>query len=501
MKEKNIVVFLGPTLTVDKAKEFLPHAIFLPPAKCQSFLHALSLNPSHIILIDGYFENTPSVWHKEILYAMEKGIQVIGASSMGALRAAELHHYGMQGVGEIFHWYKSGLIEDDDEVAVVHQLKERGYLAMSDALVNIRATLLDWQQQGYISSDTMNILIKNAKDIHYKERNLASIIEHSPLNMRLKASLLDRLPNEFIDQKKKDALLALQSIESSTLEKSQHIHTPKTLYFKALLHFAYMKGPLYFKNAGTNLERLILYSRLDKERYDFFVKQAMLFSICFILSSQTDKQRHPYASNEHIREWQKKRTAIARSIIKGKNLLSAGEAALLEGYKLGENITPSQARLLARLYSAILEKIGARFTISSTSLKKYIEAFRRRYLLLNQEILHTWLDAKELTIERLTVLVSYHAIIDFVVYKNNTDILDISFDNEIETWYAMSVWSAHKRFSGRIPSTQYLENYKQKIINTLPSFDEKTAQHHGFSSLDELRDFAHSLFSEFSQKR
>ncbi|OYW12122.1 MAG: hypothetical protein B7X34_02220, partial [Acidobacteriia bacterium 12-62-4] len=72
----------------------------------------------------GYFEQRLSVWHKEILWAMEAGIAVYGASSMGALRAAELAAYGMRGVGAIFEKFHSGEWLDDDEVAVSHATAE-----------------------------------------------------------------------------------------------------------------------------------------------------------------------------------------------------------------------------------------------------------------------------------------------------------------------------------------------------------------------------------------
>ena len=40
---------------------------------------------------------------------------------MGALRAAELHPYGIEGVGaHYFEAYRGGEYEDDDEVAVSH---------------------------------------------------------------------------------------------------------------------------------------------------------------------------------------------------------------------------------------------------------------------------------------------------------------------------------------------------------------------------------------------
>ena len=71
-------------------------------------------------IIDGQFDHVPAVWHKEILWAMDRGVHVYGSASMGALRAAELHAFGMEGVGEIFECYRDGTLEDDDEVAVVH---------------------------------------------------------------------------------------------------------------------------------------------------------------------------------------------------------------------------------------------------------------------------------------------------------------------------------------------------------------------------------------------
>jgi hypothetical protein len=56
---------------------------------------ATQSHPAIIGLIDGYFEVTPTVWHKEILWAMAQGIHVHGSASIGALRAAELCSFGM----------------------------------------------------------------------------------------------------------------------------------------------------------------------------------------------------------------------------------------------------------------------------------------------------------------------------------------------------------------------------------------------------------------------
>ena len=97
--------------------------------------------PAVIGIIDGYFEHVPSVAHKEVLWAMSRGIHVFGAASLGALRAAELLPFGMEGVGEIHAAYARGDLTDDDEVAVAHGLAAEGYRPVSEAMVNIRETL------------------------------------------------------------------------------------------------------------------------------------------------------------------------------------------------------------------------------------------------------------------------------------------------------------------------------------------------------------------------
>src|SRR4051794_35869047 len=114
------VIFLGPSLPLDEAREALD-AIYLPPAgQTDLVTAAVNHQPDVIGLIDGVFSQSLSVWHKEILYVLEHGIPIYGASSMGALRAAETSAFGMIGVGEIFRQYASGELTDDDEVALVH---------------------------------------------------------------------------------------------------------------------------------------------------------------------------------------------------------------------------------------------------------------------------------------------------------------------------------------------------------------------------------------------
>src|SRR5580700_7605068 len=96
-----IAVFLGPTLPRANAMLALD-AVYRPPARRGDIYRALRDGFHTIVLIDGEFHGQPSVWQREIVDALIEGAVVHGASSMGALRAAELHSLGMVGHGQIF---------------------------------------------------------------------------------------------------------------------------------------------------------------------------------------------------------------------------------------------------------------------------------------------------------------------------------------------------------------------------------------------------------------
>ena len=102
---------MGPSLGHSEALSIYPEAKFLPPAEKGSIVAATHrFSPTAIGVVDGYFQHRASLWHKEILWAMDQGISVYGGASMGALRAAELEAYGMIGVGVVFNAFKQGAL-------------------------------------------------------------------------------------------------------------------------------------------------------------------------------------------------------------------------------------------------------------------------------------------------------------------------------------------------------------------------------------------------------
>ena len=225
-----IYVFTGPTIPAAEVTLRL-ECTCLPPAAQGDIYRAALYRPQAIVIIDGYFSRVPAIWHKEILWAMSQGIHVFGASSMGALRAAELHPFGMIGAGRIFAAFKANELEDDDEVAVLHAPAEMGFEPLSEAMVNIRATLAKARAAGIIGEGLEALLADRAKGLYYGLRSYERILSEPAGDVALDREMIrlgDWLPAGRIDQKREDAIELLELVASLRDELRQ----PKRVTFE-----------------------------------------------------------------------------------------------------------------------------------------------------------------------------------------------------------------------------------------------------------------------------
>jgi len=206
-----IAVFLGPSLSQDRAAQILT-ANYYPPAQMGDVYRLMASGVQCIVLIDGVFHDQAPIWQRELLEAIDNGIQVIGASSMGALRAAELHTYGMNGIGTIFEWYRDHLIDGDDEVAMNHADASFGFRALSEPLVNMRYTLKQAVDEGVIVEEQCQNLIKYAKQMYYADRQYKALLT-SPVMQTWPLSVQHQLEqfitHQAVNLKEKDARDAL----------------------------------------------------------------------------------------------------------------------------------------------------------------------------------------------------------------------------------------------------------------------------------------------------
>ena len=212
----DVYIFTGPSLPAHEARQILTNATYLPPVSQGDVYRVGVKQPKIIGIIDGYFEHVPSVWHKEILWAMSQGIHVFGSSSMGALRAAELEMFGMVGIGKIFEAYHQLDLEDDDEVAVAHASKEEDYIALSTAMVDIRETLQKALHDNVINQTTYQSLIHITKDLYYPKRLYPTILQlgvEQGLPLSEIEALKQWLPTNRVDQKHLDAIQMLHAIQ------------------------------------------------------------------------------------------------------------------------------------------------------------------------------------------------------------------------------------------------------------------------------------------------
>lgn len=174
------VVFAGPSLPRRPDAEWqglLGRCELRPPARRGDVLAALPLQPRAIVLVDGYYFTMPAVTHKELLYALDAGVRVIGAASLGALRALELAPFGMVGVGEVFARYRSGEIDGDDEVALLHTPAEHGYRPLGVALVEVRHAVDRLAAAGTLAAEDGRQLIAAVKALSFLDRHPDRIAE------------------------------------------------------------------------------------------------------------------------------------------------------------------------------------------------------------------------------------------------------------------------------------------------------------------------------------
>lgn len=216
------VVFAGPSLygctTVERFA-------LRPPARCGDIIAAMRDGATAIGLIDGVFETTLAVWHKEILFALASGIRFLGASSMGALRAAECADFGMEGIGAIFQDYATRRRTSDADVAILHAPGELGYRPLTLSLVDVEFAVGVMQQRGVVNEKVRQEIVLKAKRLGFRMRTWDVLFHDVDLPSEVKEGLKGCLRNT-PSLKTLDALELLKAIN-----EPRPISSTKTISF------------------------------------------------------------------------------------------------------------------------------------------------------------------------------------------------------------------------------------------------------------------------------
>ena len=171
------IVFGGPSLQGIGLP--IPDIVVLPPAAQGDVLAALrKYHPAAIGILDCDlpYRSLPT-WHKEILYALDSGVRVVGAAAVGAHRAAELASFGMEGAGSIFRRVASGELERDDEVLGDWEMTGGDVKRLSVPLVAMRDVLDAAATERILPETAARALTRAAEGLFWRRRTWEALLE------------------------------------------------------------------------------------------------------------------------------------------------------------------------------------------------------------------------------------------------------------------------------------------------------------------------------------
>jgi hypothetical protein len=166
------LIFFGPSIT-KTAVDSIVDAAHAPPIK-RGDLAAVD-NHDIIVILDGEFGQSLSVSPKEILEVLSKGKIVIGASSMGALRASELDRSGMIGIGWVYEHFRRCAIRRDADVALTYAPFD--FAPMTVPMVDVEYWLERSSESGLVGSKARTRLLKAARDIFFADRSMETLMD------------------------------------------------------------------------------------------------------------------------------------------------------------------------------------------------------------------------------------------------------------------------------------------------------------------------------------
>lgn len=213
------ILFVGPSLP-DAADLVRDSAVEVFPPVSAGDLPRLSLTAGDVVgIVDGYFHQVGTVRHKEILALLSQGVRVLGAASMGALRAAELDSFGMEGIGRIYADYSDGWLEADDEVTLLHSTPEENYRPLSEPLVCMRATLARAVEDGVCDGATAARLVDTLAGWPFGRRSYDGLIaagREAGMDAEVVRDLRQYCVTHRLDPKRDDALLLLDALRRAS---------------------------------------------------------------------------------------------------------------------------------------------------------------------------------------------------------------------------------------------------------------------------------------------
>ncbi len=200
-------VFLGPSCPLAAARVALPDAAYFPSAVRGDVAAAVKAGFHTIVLIDGQliYRYPPSP--REVSEALRRGVRVVGAASLGALRAVELRGQGMIGVGWVYRNFRSGALQADDDLLSVLWPGDEQPATLP--LVRLRYGLADQVRRGRVAPAAGDRFLCRLRALYFEQRT-DSVVRALGRACCIAETALTALFDPRYDIKRLDALHSLR---------------------------------------------------------------------------------------------------------------------------------------------------------------------------------------------------------------------------------------------------------------------------------------------------
>ncbi|SFB39961.1 hypothetical protein SAMN05216266_11034 [Amycolatopsis marina] len=258
-----IHVFAGPSLSGSSVLD-LDGVCAHPPIAHGDLYRLRPGTDDSVLIVDGVYQHTAPVRHKEILDLYAAGVPIYGAASLGALRACEHQDHGMTGLGTVFAWYRDGRLISDADVALTHGDADVGFRAFTHALVSIIGVTDRLAAAGHLDPTAASRVVELARSLHFSIRTNAALLA-SAGEQQLADSVrlvVDELRNDRLgDIKRIDAESAIHDLLAGRVlaPSAGEIEVPLTTYHK---EWRLQHTPATADIDGPTRRQLLAYAQL-----------------------------------------------------------------------------------------------------------------------------------------------------------------------------------------------------------------------------------------------
>jgi hypothetical protein len=138
----------------------------------------------------------------------------------------------MIGVGRVFELYRDGLLEDDDEVALLHEPESTGYRAVSEAMVNLRDRLDAAVAAAVLDRAAADALVVALKALPYPQRSARRLFALAPSTLAAPLEAFVRAAGPSLKERDALALLARMAKGDSPTEAPTRVE--RTVFLERL---------------------------------------------------------------------------------------------------------------------------------------------------------------------------------------------------------------------------------------------------------------------------